>query len=401
MVAANKEAKAAKKELKNAKTTAAKEKAKTKLAKAQTKAAKAKATYDTKTLKLQQDNYFKKKEKLKTVSKQYDAILEEIDDAKDDLKAAKQERDDYNESVTEQYSDISSFDAGYDRYMKRMQNQYDDNVEFQKKLKKLQDMGLDDGLYKQLVADGADAIPFMDELIGKGKSGVKELNKMQKKIDDSAASLGKQTSSHLYQAGVDTAQGVLDGLRDKKAELEKTMEDLADSMVNAIKKKLKIKSPSRVFMGVGDYMMKGLDKGIAAGGVQVAKTTADVGNTAIEELRKAMGEITNNLIADGTLDATMSITPVLDLSKVSSDAASIQSMLSGYSASVGSSIGAIDPIAAKALVAAGVGAASGGMSTGEVNFTQINNSPKALSRADIYRETKNGVSTLKGVLGKK
>ena len=93
---------------------------------------------------------------------------------------------------------------------------------------------------------------------------------------------------------------------------------------------------------------------------------------------------------------------MLDLTSVQKDAASISSMLTPSAVQVGSGYQMAKIAAAgystnqnvaanqAADAAAGLGPA--------VQFIQNNNSPKALSPAEIYRQTKNQLSVAKGAL---
>ena len=87
-------------------------------------------------------------------------------------------------------------------------------------------------------------------------------------------------------------------------------------------------------------------------------------------------------------DFEPTIRPVLDLSGVESGASSLNSMFStGHALSIRGDISEVSGDASGRI--AGFG--------GTYNFTQNNYSPKALSRLEIYRQTKNQFSTLERV----
>ena len=106
------------------------------------------------------------------------------------------------------------------------------------------------------------------------------------------------------------------------------------------------------------------------------------------------------------LNFSPSITPVLDLSQVKADSKQIGSIISGGGSSGGIQVGGLKDIVsniAKTITLPFTAAASksdskSSSNTTSVSYTQNNYSPKALSRTDIYRETKNTISTLKGLL---
>ena len=97
------------------------------------------------------------------------------------------------------------------------------------------------------------------------------------------------------------------------------------------------------------------------------------------------------------------ITPVLDLSQFEAGIAQMSSMMSG--ATTGMEIAAKVREGfenKKKSVSEGTSKNASGISKSIVNnFTQNNYSPKALSRLDIYRQTKNQLATVKKVVDEK
>jgi hypothetical protein len=92
------------------------------------------------------------------------------------------------------------------------------------------------------------------------------------------------------------------------------------------------------------------------------------------------------------------ITPVLDLTNVKSSAAQLGGMLSITPIRVTASASAAargfqDNLDAQTMIPA-----DGTTPAGDTIYNQYNNSPAALSTADIYRQTKNQLSAKKGEL---
>jgi hypothetical protein len=252
-------------------------------------------------------------------------------------------------------------------------------------------------MYKDLLTTGTSALPFADELLAGGKAGVDEVNQLGKDLDTVAGKLGKDASSALYDAGVNAALGLVKGLQAQQHVLEAMMDKLASKMVTAIKSKLKIKSPSRVFEKLGGFSAQGLINGLANMSGSVEKAAESTGTAAVESLRKSLSGFSDLVTHD--VDIQPVITPVLDLSSVKKDAGAIGGMLSTKQI-------AIDSAYAKArYVAAGYAKNQAALSQGteqlptsSVTFNQTNTSPKALSSAEIYRQTKNQLSVAKGAL---
>lgn len=135
---------------------------------------------------------------------------------------------------------------------------------FQEVLRTLVANGLSDSAYKQLVEAGVDGGSATAEaLLAGGAGAIQTVNELTKNIDNAAKEFGDTATTRLYQAGVDAAQGLLDGLKSLDAQLESQAVKLGSTIANTVKRVLGIKSPSRVMMdlmgSVGDGMVVGLN----------------------------------------------------------------------------------------------------------------------------------------------
>lgn len=338
--------------------------------------------------------------KLKRIRGQIDATAKRLESANKRLADAKKVRDDYNKSLKDQYYDLPevTVETKYGDYVKDMQKQIQDTKLFTAQLKKLRSMGLGDKMYRELLSKGTEAMPFAQQVLEGGRGRVKELNTLGSALSRSASALASNASRALYQAGVDAAAGLVKGLQKQQTNLKRQMNNLADSMVRTIKKKLGIRSPSREFMKVGDWSVKGLAKGLEQSSAATS-AAEDVGLNAINAMRKTLTGLSD--IVDGEIDANPTIKPVLDLTKLQKDAGLIDTMLttkplevSGAYSQARSTSAALKERRMEDYVAAAASAAPGD----NLTFNQYNNSPKALSEAEIYRNTKNQLSRAKGAL---
>jgi len=76
--------------------------------------------------------------------------------------------------------------------------------------------------------------------------------------------LGFDVPSRLSQIGGYMIQGLINGITGMLGALKSTIVNAASSVANWFKEKLGIHSPSRVFAGLGGFVMAGLDQGLAA-----------------------------------------------------------------------------------------------------------------------------------------
>lgn len=329
----------------------------------------------------------------------YDLLTEKIKTAKEAYDAAVKTRDDYRKSITDQYGDMASAtgETTVAQFKENLKKQIEDTKQFANTLQRLRALGLNDEMYKDLLATGTSALPFANELLAGGKASVDEINKLGKDLDTVAGKLGKDASTALYQAGVDAAKGLVRGLEKEQKALEKIMDSLADKMVKAIKSKLKIKSPSRVFMQIGGFSAQGLIDGLTNMSGSVEKAATDTGSVAVEALRKSVSGFSDLVVGD--VDVNPVITPVLDLSSVKKDAGSINGMLGTRPISVDSAYSKARYVATGYARNQQAAAQAADQATAApVTFTQNNYSPKALTSAEIYRQTNNQLSVAKGAL---
>jgi hypothetical protein len=256
-------------------------------------------------------------------------------------------------------------------------------------------------MYKELMAKGTDALPFINELLGTGKSGVTQINTLSTQLDSSAAALGNSASKALYQAAVDSAAGIVKGLQAQQKNIEKQMDVIANAMVKSIKKSLGIKSPSREFMKVGKFSMMGVSKGFEQHAKMVTDSASSVGSDAIEAMRKSITGL-DKIVADN-ISTVPVISPVLDLTGVHKDAKKMDALFAGHGISVSAGYSGAKNAAEgyQANVDARTFAAPVVENRQEISMTQINNSPKAISAADNYRSTKSLIATTKGALAKR
>lgn len=342
------------------------------------------------------------RDKLKKLANSYDKLTEKLKAAQDKLDAAKKTRDDYKAAITSQYSDLPEITANtkLEDYLNSLREQIVKTKAFAAMLQKLRERGLNDTLYKELLAKGTDAMPFVSQLLDSGQAGVDELNGLDTTLEKTAASLGKTASNTLYQAAVDSAQGLVDGLKKQQAKIEKVMEDIAEAMVKAIKKKLKIKSPSREFADIGIYSAEGLASGLMETSSAVEASAENVGKNAILALRKSISGMRE--LIEGNVDMDPTIRPVIDLTGIKKDASNLIAMLPDQlTLSTGASYGQAKNarVSYDATELAKAQANAHVLNTPDsVTFTQNNYSPKALTSAEIYRQTKNQLSVAKGAL---
>jgi hypothetical protein len=230
-----------------------------------------------------------------SIAAQRGRIADQLAAANKKLTAALKLRDDYYNSVRDavnSYASIINIQAQTDDMGNEMPLTGEDLIsgltdrlkairEFQANLKKLMAEGLNKTTYKQLVDAGVDGgSAYAEALASAGPAAIKKINQLQQQIGTAGKGLAFTASRQLYQAGVDAAQGLVDGLKKKERELDLMMTRLANTMVAAIRHALGIHSPSKVFHLIGANLGGSLARGIRAQFRIVKKAAHDLSAAA-------------------------------------------------------------------------------------------------------------------------
>ncbi|MFE7370147.1 hypothetical protein [Streptomyces anulatus] len=154
--------------------------------------------------------------------------------------------------------------------------------EFGANLAKLKKAGLRSDLLGDIAQAGVDGGAATAAALAKATPAeLKRINELQGQLAAAATSTGNSVAGALYDSGVKAAQGLVDGLKRQQGAIEKQMAKIATAMVKAIKKALKIKSPSRVFMGVGEMTGAGLREGMLRSRQSVAAASTAMARAAV------------------------------------------------------------------------------------------------------------------------
>ena len=170
---------------------------------------------------------------------------------------------------------------------------------------------------------------------------------------------------NLYQYGVNAGAGFANGLGSQYGRVYNAAANLANAASNAVRRNLRIHSPSRVMMELAGYTVQGFVDPIADGQQSAFNAASGLANGALEGVKSLAGQFGS--IVDSEFAYSPSITPVLDWSQMGED-----QTLPGVFGSVNS--GYIPGATNLASIAVTGGA--GGSSTitgGVVNHYSVNN----------------------------
>ena len=188
------------------------------------------------------------------------------------------------------------------------------------------------------------------------------------------------------QAGAYLVEGFADGISENTYRAEAKARAMARAAAKAAEDELDEHSPSRVGYHIGDFFGLGFVNAIGTYAVKAYNASAEMADSAKTGLGNAIAKVKDMI--DNGVDGQPMIRPILDLSDVEEKSHRLNTLFSRSQA---------------LTVSTGIAAARGrnlqnedtNPNTGNsYNFTQNNYSPKALSRTEIYRQTKNQFSAM-------
>jgi len=205
-----------------------------------------------------------------------------------------------------------------------------------------------------------------------------------------------RAGSKLFRAIV---EGVANAIEQGGKDLRYAGMRIGWALIKGARNALGMNSPSKEFYAIGNFAIDGLTNSLKANGKHVRRSGEDVGNEALNGLKSSMSKIADAVNSD--MDMSPTIRPVLDLTGVKKTAGELDRML-------GKPKYAYSGAAAKASsIAAGyeererqereVENSPVDKST-HMEFNQYNTSPKSISPAETYRNTKNQLSIARGAL---
>ena len=201
----------------------------------------------------------------------------------------------------------------------------------------------------------------------------------------------KDYYSQFKSAGSYLVDGFCDGISENTWKAEAKARAMAAAAAEAAEDELDEHSPSKRFYGIGNFAGVGFINALIDNVSKAGKAGREIARSSIDGLNDIISRIADYVDAD--MDVQPTIRPVLDLSAVEAGTGRLNTLFSRNQA-LSVSTGMNDRVSEME--------AQNGESSPTGNtyqFTQNNYSPKALSRIDIYRQTKNQFSAMKGLVG--
>lgn len=192
----------------------------------------------------------------------------------------------------------------------------------------------------------------------------------------------------FYDYGKNVALGIAEGMLSDEsvAAVKKSATKLSQIAAKVTEDYNEIESPSKRYSKYGGYIAQGFANGMTNGAAYVEQGAMVLSET----IRNALGLVQD--IAENDMELHPVISPILDTSEISKSAKAIGTLFPGTSLAMASRINL------GSSVSGYENDQEAASNMQQINFTQNNYSPKPLSRIEIYRDTKNSLSMMKGMV---
>ena len=229
-------------------------------------------------------NLQKQQKQMDALAVKRDAVTAKLKTAKANLESLQEEKSKYQDDIISNLmgsSDVTAMGKTSTSIIKNLTKVRDQMLKFSQQITQLKKAGLNSDAIDQIVQSGAETGSATAEALLKGGAdAIKQVNSLQSQIGSAAKSVGTAAGDAMYASGIQAAQGIIKGLQSQEAAITKQMEKIANSMASAVKKALKIHSPSRLFRDeVGVMVAKGIIVGAESQKPALDRTMEELVNT--------------------------------------------------------------------------------------------------------------------------
>ena len=235
---------------------------------------------------------------------------------------------------------------------------------------------------------------FITNLVNGIGSMIQNAVSKAKEVGSAAANGIKGIAKDFVQAGRNAINGFIEGIGSLAGQVVSKAKQIGGEALSAIKGALGINSPSKEFRKVGVYSDEGLILGLESMRSKVITTAKNIGVKA----KDAIGSGISRLDQLFSSDVNPVITPVVDLSDAEAKAKRLSQIFGRQTVKMGSDGDRLDQALSprkprpEPTDRPNPNGQGGGTT---FSYVQNNYSPKALSRKEIYRQTRNQFSSIK------
>lgn len=174
-------------------------------------------------------------------------------------------------------------------------------------IKKLIKAGFPPALVQEVAALGStEGIAVANALLSGTKAQQQQLIADFGSIQQASDQIGLALAEQMYRAGIEAQKGLIRGLEANREALIKAAKKIAKTIADEVRRELGIKSPSRVFQQIGEFITEGLARGIESGSSRVNDAVRGMVDTsALTNLNSPLGSLGNQTLPGGSGSAAL------------------------------------------------------------------------------------------------
>lgn len=200
------------------------------------------------------------------------------------------------------------------------------------------------------------------------------------------------TESKFSSYGITISKGIASGIEEGGKDAKTAASNLAGELGNAVKSGTETKDAAEK---TGEEFSNGVASGISKNSSTALRAASNITESVVNEASLIKSAIAASL--DSNMDMQPTIRPVLDTSDIMKKAKSVNSLFSSEDLSTVYGISSsMTQQRANRYAQNDSKSADDNVQPTQISYVQNNYSPKALSTVEIYRQTKNQISMMKG-----
>lgn len=219
------------------------------------------------------------------LQKNLDGIRKSLEEAQESLDNVKGKFDSLKNSVADNImqfgsiTKIGKYGTSAGTIITQLQRDVGKGEQFAGMLEQLKAKGVSGDLIEQIASAGitGGGLWTADSLLKASPQEIAQINALQQQLTAAADKAGTAAADAAYGAGVAAAQGLVNGLKAQEKAIVDQMAAIAQSLVDAIKQALGIKSPSRVMAQIGQFTGAGFALGMTESEKDVKKAALRLG----------------------------------------------------------------------------------------------------------------------------
>lgn len=188
------------------------------------------------------------------LAKSLETVNKKLADAKQKLDTVKQQFADMKKSVSDAFNQsvFTAQNANFSSIKNSLTDQIRNTTAFITVVERLRKLGLNKKSLGDIIAGGPAALASAQGLLQSGAFGVGQVNAMQSQLDALSNQAGTSAANIMYGAGVQTAQGVVDGLKAQQTNIQNRLiawgKTIGESVAKALNRQTG-KGPTKRAMG--------------------------------------------------------------------------------------------------------------------------------------------------------